>query len=166
MDSDGAGFAEIAGTMSFLHYFIGLPDHRQAGKVDYPLPEVLLLILLAVLAGAEAFTDIARFGERYHDQHAPNRRCRSRLDRGPELHRDPRCRLASGAPPMARPEVRRCGRKPAHLCRLYPSHRSRTKRGFDCSLPSQAQDRASRLYGHAPAETNMISMNAYRISGR
>src|SRR5450631_2643129 len=64
MDSDGAGFAEIAETTSFLHYFSELPDHRQPGKVDYPLPEVLLLILLAVLAGAEAFTDIARFGER------------------------------------------------------------------------------------------------------
>jgi hypothetical protein len=25
---------------------------------------------------------------------------------------------------------------------------------------------ASRLYGPAPAETKMISMNAYRISGR
>jgi hypothetical protein len=32
--------AEIAETTSFLHYFSGLPDHRQAGKVDYPLPEV------------------------------------------------------------------------------------------------------------------------------
>jgi predicted transposase YbfD/YdcC len=64
MVSDGAGFAEIAETTSFLHYFSGLPDHRQPGKVNYPLPEVLLLILLAVLAGAEAFTDIARFGER------------------------------------------------------------------------------------------------------
>jgi hypothetical protein len=64
MDSDGTQFAEISETTSFLHYFSGLPDHRQAGKVDYPLPEVLLLILLAVLAGAEAFTDIARFGER------------------------------------------------------------------------------------------------------
>jgi len=64
MDSDGPQFAEISETTSFLHYFSGLPDHRQAGKVDYPLPEVLLLILLAVLAGAEAFTDIARFGER------------------------------------------------------------------------------------------------------
>ena len=64
MDSDGTGFAEIAETTSFLHYFSGLPDHRQSGKVNYPLPEVLLLILLAVLAGAEAFTDIARFGER------------------------------------------------------------------------------------------------------
>src|SRR3974390_829578 len=64
MDSDEAGFAAIAETTSFLHYFSELPDHRQPGKVDYPLPEVLLLILLAVLAGAETFTDIARFGER------------------------------------------------------------------------------------------------------
>jgi predicted transposase YbfD/YdcC len=64
MDSDGTRFAEIAEMTSFLHYFSELPDHRQPGKVDYPLPEVLLLILLAVLAGAEAFTDIARFGER------------------------------------------------------------------------------------------------------
>src|SRR5260370_17708557 len=64
MVSDGTRFAEIAETTSFLHYFSELPDYRQAGKVDYPLPEVLLLILLAVLAGAEAFTDIARFGER------------------------------------------------------------------------------------------------------
>ena len=64
MDSDGTRFAAIAETTSFLHHFSGLPDHRQAGKVDYPLAEVLLLILLAVLAGAEAFTDIARFGER------------------------------------------------------------------------------------------------------
>jgi len=64
MDSDGTRFAAIAETTSFLHYFNDLPDHRQPGKVDYPLPEVLLLILLAVLAGAETFTDVARFGER------------------------------------------------------------------------------------------------------
>lgn len=64
MAHDGTDFAAIMETTSFLHYFNDLPDHRQAGKVDYPLPEVLLLILLAVLAGAEAFTDIARFGEK------------------------------------------------------------------------------------------------------
>jgi hypothetical protein len=63
MADDGTAFAAIAETTSFLNYFNDLPDYRQAGKVDYPLPEVLLLILLAVLAGAEAFTDIARFGE-------------------------------------------------------------------------------------------------------
>jgi len=40
-----------------------LPDLRQRGKVRYPLREVLLLCLLAVLAGAETFVDIARFGD-------------------------------------------------------------------------------------------------------
>ena len=67
MGCDETGFASIAETTSFLQNFNGLPDHRQAEKVDYPLPEVLLLILLAVLAGAEAFSDIARFGERKID---------------------------------------------------------------------------------------------------
>src|SRR5580698_7054319 len=48
----------------FLDHFSGLPDRRQAGKVSYPLDEILLLSLLAVVAGAEGFTDIARFGEK------------------------------------------------------------------------------------------------------
>lgn len=48
----------------FLRHFEGLPDPRQRAKVVYPLDEVLLLCLLAVLAGAEAITDIARFGEK------------------------------------------------------------------------------------------------------
>ena len=64
MEDTAAGFEAIAETTSFLHYFNDLPDYRQPGKVEYPLPEVLLLILLAVLAGAETFTDIARFGEK------------------------------------------------------------------------------------------------------
>ena len=51
----------------FLSYFYDLPDVRQAGKVMYPLDEVLLLCLLAVLAGAETITDIARFGEKKLD---------------------------------------------------------------------------------------------------
>lgn len=59
---DGAGFFEEAGV--FLGYFEDLPDGRQVGKVRYPLSEVLLLCLLAVLSGAETFTDIANFGHR------------------------------------------------------------------------------------------------------
>jgi predicted transposase YbfD/YdcC len=54
-------------TTVFLNHFNDLPDHRQAGKVIYPLREVLLLTLMAVLAGATAFTEIARFGERKID---------------------------------------------------------------------------------------------------
>ena len=49
-------------TLVFLEFFEDLPDPRQRGKVMYPLDEVLLLALLAVLAGAETFVDIARFG--------------------------------------------------------------------------------------------------------
>ena len=51
----------------FLKYFRDLPDPRQAGKVVYPLDEIVLLCLLAVLAGAETFTDIARFGTKKLD---------------------------------------------------------------------------------------------------
>ena len=57
----------LAETVVFLSYFKDLPDIRQRGKVMYPLPEVLLLCLLAVLAGAETITDIARFGEKKLD---------------------------------------------------------------------------------------------------
>src|SRR5271157_3159364 len=46
----------------FLSHFKDLQDPRQPGKVSYPLDEILLLCLLAVLAGAEAFTEIALFG--------------------------------------------------------------------------------------------------------
>ena len=51
----------------FLDHFRDLPDPRQRAKITYPLNEVLLLCLLAVLAGAEAITDIARFGEKKLD---------------------------------------------------------------------------------------------------
>lgn len=67
MDEDAGNFAALAETTVFLSYFKDMPDHRQAGKITYPLDEILLLCLLAVLAGAEAFTDIARFGEKKLD---------------------------------------------------------------------------------------------------
>ncbi len=59
--ADCGAFGE---TVVFLRYFEDLPDPRQRGKVMYPLDEVLLLSLLAVLAGAETFVDIARFGDK------------------------------------------------------------------------------------------------------
>ena len=64
MEDVGLGDGAFAETVVFLSYFSDLPDVRQRGKVMYPLPEVLLLCLLAVLAGAETITDIARFGEK------------------------------------------------------------------------------------------------------
>lgn len=64
MEDSGAALAAAVEATVFLGYFNEMPDHRQAGKVTYPLDEVLLLALMAVLAGAEGFTDIARFGEK------------------------------------------------------------------------------------------------------
>ena len=37
-------------TVVFLSYFKDLADPRQRGKISYPLDEILLLCLLAVLA--------------------------------------------------------------------------------------------------------------------
>lgn len=59
MGLESCGCEAVAGSVVFLRYFEDLPDPRQRAKVMYPLPEVLLLCLLAVLAGAETVTGIA-----------------------------------------------------------------------------------------------------------
>src|SRR5271165_2192454 len=64
MEKAAAEFGALSEATVFLDYFKDLPDPRQRGKVLYPLDEVLLLCLLAVLGGAETFVDIARFGEK------------------------------------------------------------------------------------------------------
>jgi len=64
MENAGRDFGALGEAVVFLDFFKDLPDQRQRGKVIYPLDEVLLLCLLAVLAGAESFVDIARFGEK------------------------------------------------------------------------------------------------------
>ena len=62
MESSADETDALCETVVFLGYFKDLPDARQSGKVKYPLAEILLLCLLAVVAGAETITDIARFG--------------------------------------------------------------------------------------------------------
>ncbi|WP_174254876.1 ISAs1 family transposase [Acidisphaera sp. S103] len=64
MDASAQDGGEIFEATAFLGYFEDLTDTRQPGKVVYPLDEVLLLALLATLAGAETVTDMARFGEK------------------------------------------------------------------------------------------------------
>jgi predicted transposase YbfD/YdcC len=59
-----AAVSAFGESVVFLSHFKDLPDPRQRGKVIYPLHEILLLCLLAVLAGAETFVDIAQFGEK------------------------------------------------------------------------------------------------------
>jgi predicted transposase YbfD/YdcC len=53
--------------VEWLEHFEPLEDPRQQGKVWYPLDETLLLCLLAVLAGAESWVEIAEFGKKKLD---------------------------------------------------------------------------------------------------
>lgn len=47
----------------FLKHFNGLEDPRQHVKVIYPLEELLLVALCAVIAGCDDWVEIAEFGE-------------------------------------------------------------------------------------------------------
>src|SRR3954463_15798336 len=62
-DSD-AVLPAVAEAVGFLEYFKDLADPHQQGKVTYPLEEILLLCLMAVLGGAEHISEIALFGEK------------------------------------------------------------------------------------------------------
>jgi len=62
MEAEKTDIAVLFESTAFLRHFEDMPDPRQRGKVAYPLNEILLLCLLAVIAGADSFTDIARFG--------------------------------------------------------------------------------------------------------
>jgi predicted transposase YbfD/YdcC len=53
--------------IEWLEHFREVEDPRQSGKVWYRLDEVLLLSLLAVLAGAESWVEIAEFGKKKLD---------------------------------------------------------------------------------------------------
>ena len=50
--------------VEWLAHFEELDDPRQSGKVAYPLEEMLLQCLLAVLAGADSWVEIAEFGKK------------------------------------------------------------------------------------------------------
>jgi predicted transposase YbfD/YdcC len=53
--------------IEWLEHFEELEDPRQSGKVAYPLEEMLLQCLLAVLAGADSWVEIAEFGKKKLD---------------------------------------------------------------------------------------------------
>ena len=52
---------------SLIEQFSALEDPRQAWKVLFPLPEILLLVLCGTLAGAEDFVEIRRWGQMHQD---------------------------------------------------------------------------------------------------
>ena len=51
----------------FLQYFEPVEDPRQAAKVLYPFEEILLLVLSAVISGADNWTSIALYGKKKLD---------------------------------------------------------------------------------------------------
>ena len=48
---------------ALLNHFAALEDPRQTAKVLYPLPEILLLLLSATLAGADDFVEMELWGK-------------------------------------------------------------------------------------------------------
>jgi predicted transposase YbfD/YdcC len=50
---------------SLLDHFAALEDPRQRAKVLYPLPEILLLLLCATLAGADDFVEMELWGNEH-----------------------------------------------------------------------------------------------------
>jgi DDE_Tnp_1-associated len=59
-----AGAGSTAHDEAFAGIFCGFPRSAATRQGDLPAEEVFLLCLLAVLAGAEAVVDIARFGQK------------------------------------------------------------------------------------------------------
>ena len=55
--------AGVACERSLIGHFSALDDPRQPGKVLYPLPEIMLLVLCATLSGAEDFVEIRFWGQ-------------------------------------------------------------------------------------------------------
>jgi predicted transposase YbfD/YdcC len=53
----------MSGSGSLIERFAALSDPRQAAKVLYPLPEIVLLLLCATLAGADDFVEAQLWGE-------------------------------------------------------------------------------------------------------
>lgn len=50
--------------IEFLGYFDNLRDPRQLKKTRFPLDEILLLVLCAVLSGADGWVEVAAFGKK------------------------------------------------------------------------------------------------------
>src|SRR5580698_5560225 len=48
--------------LSLLAHFAALEDPRQRAKVLYPLPEIMLLVLSATIAGADDFVETVLWG--------------------------------------------------------------------------------------------------------
>jgi predicted transposase YbfD/YdcC len=53
--------------VSFLEHFRNVPDPRQSSKVHFPLDEIFLLVLCAVISGADGWVEVAAWGKKKLD---------------------------------------------------------------------------------------------------
>jgi hypothetical protein len=139
----------ILESVVFLDHFADLPDPRQRSKVIYPLDEMLLLSLLAVVAGAETFTAIAQFGK---DKLDLLRRFRPFVNGTPDHDRLGEVFAALDPEPFQRcfvAWVAMLTGVPAEVIAIdgKTSRRSYQKKGGQfCVSPQEAEGR--RRYGH------------------
>ena len=59
--------SESAPSPALTEYFSDLDDPRRDNSIDYPLHEIIILTICAVICGADGFTAIASFGEAKKD---------------------------------------------------------------------------------------------------
>src|SRR5689334_24399611 len=57
--------AVLAEGTGLLAHFSALEDPRQSGKVLYPLPEILLVVLCGTLSGCDDFVELALWGREH-----------------------------------------------------------------------------------------------------
>jgi predicted transposase YbfD/YdcC len=50
-------------SISIIEHFEDMPDPRQQAKVLYPLSDIILLTLCAIICGADSYVEIAEFGK-------------------------------------------------------------------------------------------------------
>jgi hypothetical protein len=83
MEQAAVALEAIGESIVFLDHFKELPDPRQHGKITYPLGEVLLLCLLAVLGGAETFVASSPGWQRTRHRGTTYPSCRIRTHHAP-----------------------------------------------------------------------------------
>jgi predicted transposase YbfD/YdcC len=59
--------SKSASSPALTEYFADLDDPRREGSTDYPLHEIVVLTICAVICGADGFTSIASFGQAKKD---------------------------------------------------------------------------------------------------
>ena len=104
--------------VSLLDHFAALSDPRQHAKVLYPLPEILLLVLSATLAGADDFVETTLWGA----EHLAFLRRFYRYENGIPSH-DTLCDVSSNENSMVEQKAgRSCRRTAPRPCgRIGPS---------------------------------------------